>query len=224
MVVYFADHLAHSIQIDAINRRVERNTRHAIAHEDTTNVAEVAPPVPEWAVSLIARKSGYIQTVYPELLLPLTSDADVTVCLRNRVGEHVVAGTAIGWVWARSPDHPRPAAEPFEAAVHADVRIGFERTIEQDIGFGIRQQIDIGCKALSPAVKDPYTAVQAIDHLTVICCELAVPYAARSTQSTVPLSRRPSPRRQRPCPTCVPGFDVTVKGTKDVRPPKRRQR
>ena len=30
MVVYFADHLVHSIQIDAINRRVEKNTRRAL--------------------------------------------------------------------------------------------------------------------------------------------------------------------------------------------------
>jgi uncharacterized membrane protein len=43
-----------------------------------------------------------------------------------------------------------------------------------DIAFGIRQQIDIGCKALSPAINDPYTAVQAIDHLAVVCCDLAV--------------------------------------------------
>jgi uncharacterized membrane protein len=70
MVVYFADHLAHSIQIDAINRRVERNTRRAITHEDTENVSDVAPHVPEWAVPLRGRKSGYIQTVYPVLLLP----------------------------------------------------------------------------------------------------------------------------------------------------------
>ena len=47
MVVYFADHLVHSIQIDAINRRVERNTRRAIAHEDTATVEEAAPQVPE---------------------------------------------------------------------------------------------------------------------------------------------------------------------------------
>jgi uncharacterized membrane protein len=174
MVVYFADHLAHSIQIDAINRRVERNTRHAIAHEGTANISEAPPRIPEWAVPLLARRSGYVQTVHPLLLLPLVSDADLTICLRNRVGEHVVEGTVIGWVWAPSPNDPRPTAEPFEAAVDADVRIGFERTMEQDIGFGIRQQIDIGWKALSPAVNDPYTAVQAIDHLTVICCELAV--------------------------------------------------
>jgi uncharacterized membrane protein len=56
----------------------------------------------------------------------------------------------------------------------AEVRIGFERTIEQDIAFGIRQQIDIGCKALSASINDPYTAVQAIDHLAVVCCDLAI--------------------------------------------------
>jgi uncharacterized membrane protein len=174
MVVYFADHLVHSIQIDAINRRVERNTRRVIAHEDTATIEEAAPQVPEWAVPLLGRRSGYIQTVYPLLLLPLVSDDNVTICLRKRVGEHVVGGTVIGWVWAPTPDDPPPAAEPFEAALDADVRIGFERTIEQDIAFGIRQQIDIGCKALSPAINDPYTAVQAIDHLAVVCCDLAV--------------------------------------------------
>jgi uncharacterized membrane protein len=174
MVVYFADHLVHSIQIDAINRRIERNTRRVIAHEDTAAIEEAAPQVPEWAVPLLGRRSGYIQTVYPLLLLPLVSGDNVTICLRKRVGEHVVGGTVIGWVWAPTPDDPPPAAEPFEAALDADVRIGFERTIEQDIAFGIRQQIDIGCKALSPAINDPYTAVQAIDHLAVVCCDLAV--------------------------------------------------
>ncbi len=53
------------------------------------------------------------------------------------------------------------------------VRIGFERTLEQDAAFGIRQLVDAACKALSPAVNDPYTAVQAIDHLSVIFCALA---------------------------------------------------
>ena len=123
---------------------------------------------------LLARKSGYVQTVHPELLLPVASEAGVTICLRARVGQHVVAGTALGWVWAPTADDPRPAAEPFEEAVHADVRIGFERTLEQDVAFGIRQQIDIASKALSAAINDPYTAVQAINHLTVVCCELAV--------------------------------------------------
>ena len=45
--------------------------------------------------------------------------------------------------------------------------------MEQDAAFGIRQLVDSACKALSPAVNDPYTAVQAVDHLSVIFCALA---------------------------------------------------
>lgn len=40
-----------------------------------------------------------------------------------------------------------------------------ERTHEQDIAFGFRQLVDIAERALSPAVNDPTTAAQAIDHL-----------------------------------------------------------
>ena len=71
----------------------------------------------------------------------------------------MIAGTTIGWVWAPSADLPRPSADRFEAAMNADTRIGFERTLEQDVAFGIRQQIDIVSKALSAAINDPYTAV-----------------------------------------------------------------
>jgi uncharacterized membrane protein len=137
-------------------------------------VGGLAPRAPDWAVPLKARKSGYVQTAHPELLLPLASQAGVTICLRPKMGAHVVAGTPIGWVWAPTAENPRPDPEPFEQAVDADVRIGFERTLEQDVAFGIRQQLDIACKALSAAINDPYTAVQAINHLSVVCSELAV--------------------------------------------------
>ena len=74
---------------------------------------------------------------------------------------------------ARRSIPQRPTCRPFAPALKAGVRIGFERTLEQDAAFGIRQLVDTACKALSPAVNDPYTAVQAIDHLTVIFCALA---------------------------------------------------
>ena len=61
-----------------------------------------------------------------------------------------------------------PSAALFAATLHRAVRIGFERTLEQDLGLGFRQLADPACKALSPAVNDPYTAIQAIDHLSVL--------------------------------------------------------
>src|SRR5947209_19145536 len=45
------------------------------------------------------------------------------------------------------------------------VALGVERTIEQDPGFAIRIMVDIAIKALSAAINDPTTAVQAMDHL-----------------------------------------------------------
>jgi uncharacterized membrane protein len=66
-----------------------------------------------------------------------------------------------------------PGRHACEAGVNTTVRIGFERTGEQDVAFGLRQLIDIACKALSPAVNDPYTAAQAIDHLSTIGADLA---------------------------------------------------
>ena len=160
MVVYFADHLVHSIQIDAINRGSIDNTLRVFATCHRRRSAGW-PPRPGVGRRPGRPKSGYVQTIHPELLLPMASRAGVTICLRARVGPARRRRHRLGWVWAPTADDPRPDAEPFEAAVDADVRIGFERTLEQDVAFGIRQQIDIACKALSTAINDPYTAVQA---------------------------------------------------------------
>ena len=46
MVVYFADHLIHSIQIDAINRRIEKNTRRAIGNLHTRTHRGIGPSGP----------------------------------------------------------------------------------------------------------------------------------------------------------------------------------
>ena len=173
MVVYYADHLAHSIQIDAITRQVERNTRRALDRLSPDQTAESPPRAPDWALVLSSRRTGYVQTIHPELLLPSVAGSDVTICLRVRVGQHVIAGSVLGWAWSPSATAPPLSRPVFERAVNTNVRIGFERTGEQDVAFGLRQLTDIACKALSPAVNDPYTAVQAIEHLSTIGADLA---------------------------------------------------
>jgi len=172
LLVFFADHLVHSIQVDAIMSTVERNTIRVIRDGLFTG-GETAPEVPDRAVPVLSRRSGYVQAVRPHRLLAHAAQHDVCVRLRPRVGEHVVAGTTLAWIWRDSPREPAPDPEVFTQILSTAVRIGFERTLEQDAAFGIRQLVDVACKALSPAVNDPYTAVQAVDHLSVIFCALA---------------------------------------------------
>ena len=43
------------------------------------------------------------------------------------------------------------------------IELGAERTFEQDPKYALRLLVDIAIRALSPAVNDPITAVQALD-------------------------------------------------------------
>jgi uncharacterized membrane protein len=174
MVVYFADHLAHSIQVDAIGARVEKDTLTVVRSRLFGIVEPPAPTPPEWAVAITAARSGYLQTVRPDPLLDWARRHRLMIQLRLRVGEPVVAGTVLGWGWTVTAYLPIVAPADARSELDQAVRIGFERTLEQDAALGIRQLVDMACKALSPAVNDPYTAVQAVDHLSVIFCALAV--------------------------------------------------
>jgi len=172
LLVFFADHLVHSIQVDAIMETVQRSTL-AVIRDGLLTGGQESPAVPAWAVPVMSRRSGYVQAVHPGTLLPHAARHGVCLRLRPRVGEHVVAGTTLAWIWRASAGDPAPDPQAFARVLDAGVRIGFERTLEQDAAFGIRQLVDVACKALSPAVNDPYTAVQAVDHLSVIFCTLA---------------------------------------------------
>ena len=172
MVVYFADHLSHSLQVEAIMRRVEGEALDVI-RDSPTDVDMDPPSPPDWATEIAAESSGYVQTTHPELLLPLAIQHGVGIALTTGVGQHIADGSALALIWTPTPEDPDPDLEQFMAAFHADVSIGFERTQQQDSAFGIRQLVDVAVKALSPAVNDPYTAVQAIHHMTAIFGALA---------------------------------------------------
>ena len=174
MLVFFVHHLAHSIQIDEVMLGVERRTL-LVIDRDLPSVglsAEAPPEPPSWASALPATRSGYVQTIHPEALLGAASAFNVVVAVTRMVGEHVIEGSPLLQVWRASPMVP-PDLETFRSAARNAVRIGFERTTEQDVAFGIRQLADIAVKALSPAINDPYTAIQAIEHLSVVLASLA---------------------------------------------------
>jgi uncharacterized membrane protein len=172
LLVFFADNLAHSIQVDSIMLVVERNTLPVIRAEMFAGQRDV-PTAPPRATPIPAGSSGYVQAVDVRRLRAAAITHRVVVRLAPRVGDHVVAGTTLAWVWRRSSEDTPPDAAVLTAIVDRAVRLGFERTLEQDPGFGLRQLCDVACKALSPAINDPYTAIQAIHHLSVLFGALA---------------------------------------------------
>src|SRR5207248_2224609 len=124
----------------------------AVIEDGLLTGGQEAPEVPAWAVPVVSRHSGYVQAVRPGRMLPCAVRHGVCLRLRPRVGEHVVAETTLAWIWRISPEDPAPDPAAFTRALDTGVRIGFERTLQQDAAFGIRQLVDVACKALSPAV------------------------------------------------------------------------
>ena len=110
MLVFFVHHLAHSIQIDEVMRGVERSTLRVIEHDLPTQgvSADPAPSPPTWAVAVPAYHPGWVQTMRPELLLPLAREQDLVAVVSTMVGEFVVEGAPLLWVWAPSPHASAP--------------------------------------------------------------------------------------------------------------------
>jgi len=118
MLVFFVHHLAHSIQIDEIMRSVERNTLRVIDHDLPLQGVTAEPaPSPPWAVAVPAYRSGWVQTLHPEVLRPLAQAQDLVATLSTMVGEYVVESAPLLWLCPPSPDAPSPDPAPFTAAL-----------------------------------------------------------------------------------------------------------
>ncbi|MFD4321170.1 DUF2254 family protein [Streptomyces sp. NPDC058548] len=87
-------------------------------------------------------------------LVAAAQRGDAAVVLRVKVGDVLYDGDAVADVHHGTV----PEAEVLKAVV-----AGPERTFHQDLALAFRLLSDIGLRALSPAINDPATAVQALD-------------------------------------------------------------
>ena len=91
-------------------------------------------------------------------LLALSSASGAVVVLDSAVGDTLVEGTVMARVLGGNGALDKGALR------HAFL-LGDERTFDQDPKYAIRLLVDIAIRALSPAVNDPTTAVQALDQI-----------------------------------------------------------
>lgn len=176
MLVYFFHHLTQQLRVETVLGEVQDDTIALIRSlfdpsEGTPPVQP--PPVPDGAHALPARRSGYLQAVDVDVLCQVAADAGVALRLRPPVGVHVTLGSTIAWAWPSS-DGPRRDLDPdvLSKSLHRGLQIGPERTLQQDVAFGVRQLVDIAARALSPGVNDPTTAVAALHAMGPVLASL----------------------------------------------------
>ena len=104
--------------------------------------------------------AGAVQALDTTGLTRFARERDCLIVVRPAVGDFVSQGAALFEVYGAGPLDDATATRLLSMIV-----LGVERTIEQDPAFAIRVMVDIAIRALSPAVNDPTTAVQVLDHL-----------------------------------------------------------
>jgi uncharacterized membrane protein len=167
LFVVFLDRAIHRLRPVAVAALVARAGRKALsevlaeaARPDAPAVvpAPYSPPGDPVRVVRLTR-GGAIQAIDFRGLGKWAHENESLVVLRHPIGDFVSAGAVLIELYGRDPG---PEAEE---RLRSLVALGVERTIEQDPAFAVRIMVDIAIRALSPAVNDPTTAVQVLDHL-----------------------------------------------------------
>jgi len=115
-------------------------------------------PSGEPALRVPSLKAGSVQAIDNSGLVRWAREHRCLLVLPHPVGDFLPVGSTLIEVYGEPPDRS-------EERLRGMVALGVERTIEQDPAFAMRIMVDIANLALSPAVNDPTTAVQVLDHL-----------------------------------------------------------
>lgn len=165
VLLVFVHHLARSIiadnVIEDVGAEIDGNARRLLPSKKDQTPAGAARPA-GWGSDLTLTCEGYIQAVDYGRIVKASCQADAVVELYARSGHLLIAGIAAARVWPAEA-----ATREFAKEIESALIVGSERTPVQDLEFSIRQMVEIGVRALSPGVNDPYTALVTIDRLTL---------------------------------------------------------
>jgi uncharacterized membrane protein len=183
VLIYFIHHIASSLQVTEIIHKIVEETKDSIDNlfpEELGSAAEKAEQTEAQIISasknwheIPVQKSGYIQFVDTEKLVEWADENEFIIKMECGIGQFIGEGATLVSLTGRNQDSEQKITGETETEINDLFSINRHRTIEQDVGFGIRQIVDIALKALSPGINDTTTAISCIDYLGVIVGEIA---------------------------------------------------
>ncbi|WCB95187.1 hypothetical protein DSM104299_03930 [Baekduia alba] len=167
LFLLYLDRFIHRLRPVAVAAFVARGGRAVLTEVDALRRPAGGPTAGRTAgdgpgVAVATPRPGVLQAIDLKGLVGLARRQDVTVTLRYTVGDYVPEGATL----LSLDGGPASAKTPKRA--QGLFALGQERTIEQDPAFALRIIVDIAIRALSPAVNDPTTAVQLLDHVEAL--------------------------------------------------------
>lgn len=161
-LVWYLNHITQSLRVAALVGWVAKDTMTTLdkVYPDTDGV-ELGPDL------IPTTLSGVVFEIDHHQLVQIARRAGCRFELLYGVGDFVPTGAALIRI------HGNPDKVPRKRAIRA-IAQGPERTMNQDVAYGIRMLVDIAERSLSAGpFEDPTTAVQAIDRIHDILRQVA---------------------------------------------------
>lgn len=154
VLVWYVNHIGRALRVSALIELVGKDTRKLL---DTIYVEPEAEDYDGSTIS--APHSGVITRIDHDSLVHIAKQAGCVLKLQPALGDFVPAGAPLFRISG-------PADRVNNKAALRSLEMGLERTLEQDMAYGLRLLVDIAERSLSDGpFQDPTTAVQAIDRL-----------------------------------------------------------
>lgn len=166
VLVFFLNHIPSSIRINTvleeIGRRLIRNIEDTYPKRDRGSLTPDKPS----GIPVLAASNGYVQLIAFSGLGDLARKNECRIALSVRTGDFVHEGMELVIVAEGE------ASEDLICEIQDSFSLGATRTPDQDPQFLIDELVEIGMRALSPGINDPFTAITAMHWLGAATADL----------------------------------------------------
>ncbi|RZA30727.1 MAG: DUF2254 domain-containing protein [Proteobacteria bacterium] len=180
-LVWFVHHVANGINVETVIGLVHGELLEAVRSLDdkksdepqaASHEAVVEPGV---GTKVCYGRSGYLRSLDDASLADWAAENRVHLRMRVRPGAYLYPGAVVADLVddegnAGQADAKCSGAE--EAFAEAAV-IGERQAAAQDLEFAVRQLVEVGVRAMSPGVNDPFTAIAVMERLGASLCAVA---------------------------------------------------
>ena len=173
VLIYFIHHIPEAIHVSNIiagvgcglNARIVDQFPARLGHphkdkSDRSSISDLPDSFYESAVSITARRDGYIEYMDGDALMNAARKHDLILRVCSNPGDYVTTSSVL--LLASPADR---VDEEVERSLSRMFVCGAQRTATQDLRFQLNQLVEVAMRALSPGVNDPFTAISCMDWL-----------------------------------------------------------
>ena len=178
IIIWFVHRLSLSLQAERVVKNVYDDLITTIERNHPDNLDEKpTADLNAWhrrftrenSMQILAKTDGYLQGISYTNVVDQAVKAEGEFLIVAVPGNFIVQGDVLvlGHVKKTTAD-----GDPVEESVREQFLYGTLRTPRQDVECALRELVEIGVRALSPGINDPYTAILCIDYVQAALTQL----------------------------------------------------